>query len=330
MNLVTVTGGVRLDTFGFGTRDFNLPEGDTDGPRLPEHTIRAFGTALNPRVTTVLHLTSDLDASVAYGKGTRSTDAAALSDAETAPFAQSDQVEAGLKWRTADPDAWSFSAQGSYVYAFIERDQIFNPAAGRNILVGQSQRHAVLASGRATYKNTFDVLGNVGFAYATTIQQDETRPTFGERVLLPYIPQLVARLDASWRRDLGVSIDGVPMMLRTASGFTYVPGRPLPLGEYGDPFYLLNASIGVDLWHTTVRLEGRNLLGLQYRQSEFNYPSRFDRTVPLPASGAPRAERHFVAGEPLQVMVSVEVDVERMADASEEDVTAEPTSAQEE
>lgn len=297
-------GGVRLDTFLFNVRDQNQVIEDTDGERLGEQTLGADGLAINPRLLANIRLAEQLRWTTAYGRGTRSTDAAALSDTERAPFAYSDQVETGLKWKVQGEHR-TLSLQGSYVYAFVEQDIVFDPLAGRNVLIGSSQRHAVLGQARFTERERFDVLANVGWARATTQEQDPTSLDFGQTVLLPYVPPLIARLDATYRHPFSVSLGGVPVAARLAANFMYVPGRPLPLGEKGDPFYLLGGALNVELWKTILRIEGRNLLDLRYRQSEFNYPSRFDPERPLPASGAPRAERHFVAGAPRVVMVSL-------------------------
>ena len=126
------------------------------------------------------------------------------------------------------------------------------------------------------------------------------------------MPRLITRLDTTYGHTFGATLGEVPVQARGGLSFTYVPGRPLPYDEFGDPFYVLNASAQLTLWHAQVGLEARNLLDLQYRQSEFNYPSRFDRSRPLPTSGSPRPERHAVAGEPLTLMVTVTVALESL------------------
>lgn len=308
---LVLRGGVRVDSFQFAVRDLNQGVEDTDGARLPEQTLGAGGLAINPRLSSTVRLGEDLRWTSAYGRGTRSTDAAALSDTENAPFAVSDQAETGLKWRLKGEHR-ALMLQGSYVYALVDQDIVFSPQAGRNVLIGKSRRHAVLFQGRYTEHEHLDILANVGWAHATTEERDPTSLDFGQTVLLPYVPQLVARLDATYRHEFDRRLKGVPLALRTSANFTYVPGRPLPLGETGDPFYLLGASINLDLWHATLRVEGRNLLNLRYRQSEFNYPSRFDPDLPIPSSGAPRSERHFVAGEPRFLMASVAFNLSDM------------------
>ena len=54
---LTMRGGLRLDTFGFGVRDRTQVAEDTEGPRLTEQTVQAYGTSVNPRVSAAAHLT---------------------------------------------------------------------------------------------------------------------------------------------------------------------------------------------------------------------------------------------------------------------------------
>lgn len=306
-----VSGGVRLDAFGFGVRDRNFPAGDTEGERLTEQTVEAFGVAVNPRATASYGITDHVSALVSLGQGTRSTDPAALSDSETAPFATSNQADAGLKYerQATEENPWTLSGQLGYVYARVTQDQVFSPAAGRNILVGASQRHAGLLTARATYKDRFDVLANMAYTRATTIDVDDASPTFGQEVLLPYVPRFIGRLDTTYNHPMPFEVKGEAVSGRVGASFSYVPGRPLPFNTFGDPFYLLDLSAGVSVWRATLDLQVRNALNRQYAQSEFNYPSRFDRNQPLPSSGSLPPARHIVAGDPFFMMLNLRLDV---------------------
>lgn len=118
------------------------------------------------------------------------------------------------------------------------------------------------------------------------------------------MPELVGRADLAVHRPLfGWTVFGTPLHGQVGLGFTFVPGRPLPNGLTGDAFYLLDAAAEVRLGHVA----GRNLLDLQYRQSEFNYTSNF-RGPSLPAPRTP--QRHFVAGDPLFLSLSLTVYLE--------------------
>lgn len=295
-------GGVRLDAFSFGVTDHLPPAFDREGPREPSQTIQALGYAVNPRATLDFRLVEGLHLLGSYGKGTRSTEAMALSDNETTPFADAHSVEGGLAYRYghgASPLA--VSSQASYVYTHVTRDMIFSETAGRNIPVGASDRHAVLFGTRLSLGTWFDGLLNAGFSHAA---YSDT----GER--LPYVPEWILRADIAVRNDLfGWRIGGVPVHGKAGLGFTYVPGRPLPFKQTGDAMYLMNLGADLRLWHVSLGLEMRNLLNRRYRQSEFHYASNFEDPAAIPSQVA---ERHFAAGEPFFVMGLVTWHIEDM------------------
>lgn len=297
---LALRGGVRLDTFSFGVTDHHQPDADRDGARLPQQTSQAFGLAINPRVSVDIRIAGGLHAVASYGHGTRSTEAMALSDNETAPFARAQEVDGGLTYSLGTPGSpVQLHAQGSYSLTRVDKNLLFSATAGRNVLVGSSTRHVALLSTRVQLRRWFDAVFNLGWTHATL---DET----GE--LLPYIPQLVLRLDAAVAgQPFGWRIGQVPLRGRVGAGLTFVPGRPLPMGQFGDPFFLVNAGGELRLWHFGLGIEIRNLLNLRYRQSEFYYASNFDGPAAVP-SRAP--ERHFVAGEPFFVMGTLTIHIE--------------------
>jgi len=299
-NWYALRGGLRYDTFSFGVTDNNQPESDREGNRVPDQTAQAFGYAINPRATFDFTLYDGLHLLTSYGQSTRSTEAAALSDNETAPFALAHSAEGGLAYAYGNiGKPFAIKLQSSYVYTWINKDMLFDEFAGRNVLVGSSTRQAVLLGTRMYLGTWFDSLLNVGWTKATL---DDT----GE--LLPYIPEWVVRLDTAAHGQLfGWKLGSVPVDGHIGVGFTYVPGRPLPLKEFGDPMYLLNAGAEIRLWHFSLGAQGRNLLNLQYRQSEFNYASNFDGADATPTLVP---ERHFVAGEPLFWMGTLSLHVE--------------------
>ncbi len=297
---LAVRGGLRVDAFSFGVKDLNQPPADREGARVPNQTSQAFGFALSPRVSVELRPLDALTFVASYGQGTRSTDAAALSDNETAPFAVAQEAELGARFSLAEGEL-ALDLQTAYVFATIDQDLVFEPTAGRNVQVGRSTRNAVLFAARASYGGWLEALVNLGY---TNARLDRT----GERI--PYVPDLVGRFDVAASHELfGWVLDGQPVTGQLGVGFTFVPGRPLPFQEMGDAFYLLSASAAVRLGHLELGLEGRNLLDLRYRQSEFNYASNF-RGPSIPGSRTP--QRHFVAGEPLFVGASLTVHVEAL------------------
>lgn len=297
-----IKGGVRLDAFSFGVTDNNQPDVDREGIRDSTQTSQSLGYAVNPRVTLDFTLYKGLHFLTSYGQGTRSTEAMALSDNETTPFAKSHSVEGGLSYKYGKlGDPFSLSSQFSYVYTRITRDMLFSETAGRNIEIGASDRHAVLFGTRVGLGKWFDTLVNVGWAHATLVETGE---------LMPYVPQWIVRLDSGVHGQLfNWALAGVPVSGRLGLGFTYVPGRPLPLKATGDPIYLVNLGGEIRLYQVSLGLEIRNLLNLKYRQSEFYYSSNFESPDAIPSQVA---QRHFVAGEPLFVMGTLTWHIEDM------------------
>lgn len=302
LSWLELRAGLRIDAFSFGVTDTNQPLSDREGKRISTQTSQAFGFAINPRLTLDISPWPRLHFLASYGQGTRSTEAAALSDNEAAPFARAHVMDLGVSLAHGrKPQGFSLNSQLSYSFTAVDKDLLFSEIEGRNIIIGSSTRHAVLLGLRMGYRAWFDALLNVGWTYATL---DAT----GE--LLPYIPQLIVRIDTAITGQLFTwNIGGIPLLGKLGLGFTFVPGRPLPLKAFGDPMFLLSLGAELQLWHFTIGLEIRNLLGLQYRQSEFNYASNFLG----PNAHPPKLPtRHFAAGEPFYMMVTLGISLEKM------------------
>ncbi len=297
---LTLRSGLRLDVFSFGVTDQNQADSDREGIRVPNQTSQSMGFSLNPRATVDMKIIRGLHGMISYGQGTRSTDAAALSDNETAPFARAQEFDAGFAYTYGkEQGPLKLSSQLSYSLTRVDKDLVFSETDGRNILAGASTRHAILFGVRSRIISLFDVLLNAGWTQATL---DST----GE--LLPYIPRMVVRADVAISGQIGnLAIKKVPMTGSFGLGYTWVPGRPLPLDEKGDAMYLLNAGGDIRLWHFSLGVEIRNLFNLKYRQAEFNYASNF-----MAADAAPSRvpERHFVAGEPFYLMGTLTLHLE--------------------
>jgi iron complex outermembrane receptor protein len=316
LSWLTLRGGVRVDAFSFGVRDLNQPDADREGDRLPEQRAQAFGFAINPRVTLDAKVWRELHAIASYGQGTRSADAASLSDNETAPFARAQVFDLGLAYGYGKAGkGLSLSGQLSYSYVYVDKDLQFDPAAGRNIVYGSSSRQALSLGLRMGYGGWLDALANVGYAYAVwdsvSLPGSSGINVARDGDLIAYIPQLIGRLDVavSGRLRKGWRLGGVPVTGRVGVGLTLMPGRPLPLGATGDPFYLMNLGGELRLWHVSLGVEIRNLLDRRYRLDEFNYASNF---VAPEATRSRVPTRHFAAGEPFFVMGTLTVHLESL------------------
>jgi iron complex outermembrane receptor protein len=97
----------------------------------------------------------------------------------------------------------------------------------------------------------------------------------------------------------------VPVVASGGLGITYVGPRPLPFGERSDRIFTVDASISLARRPLKLALSATNLLDAQYRLGEFNYASDFrgqaaPTLVPV---------RHFTAGAPRQLMLTLEVSL---------------------
>jgi hypothetical protein len=294
---VELQPSVRMDAFSFGALDRNQPAQDREGSRLDEQTARAFGYAWNPRLAAGWGFTPSSRLSVAWGQATRSTDAVALTDGETAPFARPRQVEAGVRTQRA-LENWTVDSATSWVWARVNRDIVFIPELTRNDVIGPSSRHALLTTVRAVGDGWFDI--NASAAWTRALLDDT-----GERV--PYVPQWLGRVDAMVRPPITWRPDDLALRPWLAAGFTGTPGRPLPLGEQGTPFAVLDTAIGWFGHFLDVSLEVRNLLDLRYAQEEYFYASALGQPGNAPSRFA---ERYFVAGEPRTFVLSATVHLD--------------------
>lgn len=300
---LSVSGGVRADAFGFTVVDHAFPDEDRIGPRLSRDTFDAYGFVLQPRGTLRVELVDGLSWLLSGGVGARSTDAAALSQGEFAPFARATAVETGFAGDSSGYTAsrgFRVESAASTFYTRVQRDLVFDPEAGRNTVIGPS--HRVGAMGLLRYK-----LDGWLDAQASATYTRAHLPPSGASFLdvfagprLPYVPAWLVRLDAALVREFRL---GKRMVEGSVSlGTLYLGRRPLPLGQTAEPWFLVDAAGSLRFGMIEVGVLARNLFDVRYREAEFHYVSNFGDPS-LPPSLMPA--RHFVAGAPLQVLGQV-------------------------
>ncbi|QRK04422.1 TonB-dependent receptor [Archangium violaceum] len=294
LSWLTLRGGLRLDTFLFGVEDQNRPTSDRQGERIPEESIEAYGFFASPRVTAEVRLSPQLTWLTSAGLGARSSDAAALSDAELAPYARVTAAETGLGWRLGgEGRAHELEVRGAFFGTRVSQDLVFDETAGRNQPVGPSQRLGAFATARYTLLRRLDVQGSVAWARATQPTPGASPWKVWEGTVIPYIPQLLGRLDASVRGD--VTVAGLPLGWNLALGHSAIGPKPLPLDRYSEPIFLFDVAARARWKWMELGLTVENLLDARWREAEFNYVSNF-RGPDAPASLL--ATRHFSAGAP--------------------------------
>ncbi len=293
LDFLVVRGGLRLDSFVFGLEDRNVPEVDRTGERLPTNRREAFGIAPQPRATVTLIPLPWLSWMTSLGLGTRSSDSQALSDGESAPFANVIATETGLVAREATPSR----AAEARLLAFATRvtsDLVFDEQAGRNVPIGPSNRYGVTAFGRLTDTALgLDAATSFSFSEAFISAEDETIFDVGLGPRLPFVPRWVARVDLSERYPF--EILGEKLRVTGALGLLFVDQRPLPLEQFGAPVFSVDAAVKLKWRLAELGVEAQNLLDRRNREAELYYPSNFAEPA-APASQL--AARHWVAGQP--------------------------------
>jgi len=113
---------------------------------------------------------------------------------------------------------------------------------------------------------------------------------------LPYVPRLLLRGDASYRgtfeafdQDLGWAL---------SLGSSYIGPKPLPLGRFSEPIFLVDAGARLSWKRLELGLELQNLFDARWREAEYNYVSNFRGAEAAPSL---LATRHFSAGAPRQL-----------------------------
>ncbi|MCY1019170.1 TonB family protein [Pyxidicoccus sp. MSG2] len=294
LSWLTLRGGVRLDTFLFGVDDENRPAVDRGGTRIPEESLEAYGFFASPRGTAEVRLSPRLSWLTSVGLGARSSDAAALSDAELAPYARVTSAETGLGWRLEGEERpYALEARGAVFATRVSQDFVFDEKAGRNQPIGASQRLGAFVSARGTWRERVDVQASLAWARATLPVPGASAWKVWDGTVMPYIPQLLGRLDASVRGT--ATVVGEQLGWNVAVGHSAVGPRPLPLDRFSDSVFLFDVATRARWKDFEVGLAVENLLDTRWRETEFNYVSNF-RGPDAPASLL--ATRHFSAGAP--------------------------------
>lgn len=290
--------GARADAFAYTVVDRNQPTQDRIGPRLPRETTDAYGFALSPRGTVDLEVLDDLHWVTSVGGGARSSDATALSESESAPFARIWAAETGVGYRRP-VRTMQLEARVSGFFTRVSRDLVFDAESGRNQPVGVSQRFGAMAVARLTVASWFDVLTSVAYTRGHLTPKGAPWLSLdGPRV--PFVPAWLFRADGVVDRAL----PWVPhMSAYGAIGLAYVGPRPLPQAQWTSPYAVLDASVGLRYRFLELSAALTNMFDSRYRNAELNYVSNWDPDAPRSQVAA----RHFAAGAPRQWLVSLAV-----------------------
>lgn len=310
---MTLRGGVRADMFQYDVLDrcavhdtsvrgapldASCLSADRAGYREPATRRTAGGIALQPRAAMLLGPWRNVTVALSAGVGARSADPVYLGNDQAAPFSAITALEGGAVYDRRG-DGWSLNARALYYFTHVGQDLVFDETQGRNALASGTTRQGALAAARFTHRR-FDVAAHVTWARAT---YDDTG------LLVPYVPELVARLDASVQQPLPWRIRDRAVVVSAGVGVTYVAPRPLPYNERADAIFTTDAQVSARWTYVELGLIAQNLFDAQYAWGQYNFVSDFhSRDYPTLV-----ASRMFSAGPPRSLTLSLTLYLGRAA-----------------
>ena len=306
---LSVRGGVRADVLFYDVLDrcavksvslpdpasFEVDASCLDQQRGGEHRepyerTTTSGIRAMPRGSVLLGPFGGFTLSLSAGTGVRSVDLKYVTQSADAQFASIDAYEGGVTF-TRDLDVFRLVARSIVFGTHVDRDLIFSQTEGRNVIGGGTTRLGWIGQARAT-----------GDFFDTNLSVTFTKSRFDETgLLVPYVPDVVARWDGAVWRDMPFKIAGHAPRGSAAAGLSYIGQRALPFGQRSDTIFTMDASLTAGYRNLDLTVAATNLLDTRYRLSEFNYASDFERR------GAPSLvpARHFAAGPPRELLFTL-------------------------
>ncbi len=311
LHWLNLRGGVRAELFGYdvlnrcAVTSVRFPSGGAfDGDlgcfsqqpngeyRLPEQRTTTSGSTLLPRAVMVLGPFEGFAFSLAYGEGARAIDPQFVNQDGQAPFSGVTAYEGGVAY-AREVHGVTLQARSIFFQTWVEQDYLFSQTAGRNTLADGTTRTGWVGALRAT-GGFFDVNSNLTL----------TRATFDDTGLaIPYVPPLVARVDAAVFGELPIRLGGGALSASSTLGLGYVGARPLPYDELSEDLFSVDASAELGWKSFELGLLVTNLLDARQRIGEYNFPSDF--SAPGATSLVPA--RHFSAGAPRAIFGTLAV-----------------------
>jgi hypothetical protein len=286
LSMLTVRAGVRIDGLAYWAQD---RAGGAAGQARASQ-----GAHIGKKATVEGRIVRGLTALLSYGEGFRSPQARSLAESETTPFTRVWSLEGGLRYERGVAQV---SAAGFRTW--LSDDLVFDPASTRNEKVPATQHTGVTLD--ASWRPLPWLLGNANVTY-TRAEFRRSNVNFHAGDLVPYSPQLVARIDAAATPVLG-EWRARKLALLVGAGFSALAGRPLPYGQWGHNIFLLDAQAGLRWGEVGLSIKAYNLLGAEWYDGEFLFASKWKREQA--ASLVP--ERHVSVGAPRSVFASLEI-----------------------
>ncbi len=265
LSRVAVRGGIRADALAFAAAD----RVDARGDAVPGQKRSAQGIHLGKKATVDVAAAPGLHLLASYGEGFRSPQARSLGGGERTVFTEVESYEVGARAAMGR----TLSGSLALFHTRLSDDLVFDPGTARNERVPGTARTGAAA----------DVLVRAGDHFLLSSSATYTRATFtatgglyGEGDLLPYVPQVVLRTDAGYKRKVLRLFDR-DLEARIGCGLEGLAGRPLPYGDTGKNVALVDAGIGARLREVELSLDVFNVLDARWYDGQFVYASNFAR-----------------------------------------------------
>jgi hypothetical protein len=308
---LALRGGVRSDLLGYDVIDNcavhdvahpsrTNPPGDASclsqqdfgAYREPVQRATTASSVVLPRGSIVVGPFAGVTGSLSYGEGVRSIDPSYITQDVKTPFASIRSYDAGIVYEGQPGDVETVIRLSGF-RTHVDKDLIFSESVGRNVLANGTTRLGASLSGRVT-GSWFDNNASVTVVKSSF---DDTG------LLIPYVPDLVARTDSVVFGGLPWTVDDKTIVATGGLGITLVGPRALPYGDRSDTILTIDASANLRWDRYTLGVEASNLLDTRYRLGEFNYASDFhSQSEPTLAIA-----RQFTAGAPRTVLVKLGV-----------------------
>ncbi len=253
-----VRAGLRQDGLAYTVRDL----GARPGARS------SAGSHLGKKATLDASLSRHASLVASYGEGFRSPQARGLSSGERAPFTTVRSYELGARWRdrTTRASLAAFRAE-------LSDDLAFDPVTTRTERTPGTSRtglSAYLVSEPTRWLST-----STSATYTRAVFRfDDAGHARGD--LLPYAPQLVARVDVAVRPTLGHAL-GRELRARLGYGASLLHRRPLPFGELAHDVLTVDASAALRLGELELGCDVYNALDARNYDGEYTFASAFTR-----------------------------------------------------
>ena len=240
----------------------------------------AWAPVLAPKAAVTLFPDGRVTAFAAYGRGFRSPEARGTEPGEVAPVALSDSAELGARVHPAD---W-LELRAAGFATLISDEIIFDHAAARFLATGRTRRLGV--DGGATVRPVEPLRVEVEVTWSDGVYVATEEP-------IPYAPRLLV-VGGVYTEHLAVG----PLRLTSGLRAWLLGPRPLPGGFSSHTTGVVDVTARADWKRWSLSVDVDNVLGTEWRDGEFVFPSRWDLDEPrseLPVrqftAGAPRVAR---------------------------------------